>query len=118
MRSDDSLNQELEAMAAIGQALGRLSDANARARVLHWANERFATSTVAPATLAPVAQSTTVVAPASDPDLAVDSLGEMFVGSPASQPEASDEPRPLDVMLRSFSSDFRRFVDEWNGATA
>ena len=118
MGNEESLQLELDAMAAIGQALGRLSDHAARQRVLAWAAERFAVAVSA----APAAPGTTPTAapvrPAADAGLSIDSLDDMFVEEPEAPADRASDGRPLDVMLRSFSTDFQRFVDEWNGATA
>jgi len=122
-QSNSSLSKEIEAMAAIGRALGELTDPAARQRVLHWVNERFA---------AEVLQQPMAVAQASavDADLTVDSLTDIFAAE--SEPlvddtlTMEDEPvalveipkQPLESVLRSFAADFQRFADEWNGAAA
>jgi hypothetical protein len=128
-----SFTAELEAMAVIGQALCGLSDPASRQRVLKWAAERFA----AEAAAAPVRGSLPVAtAPAedvsSDPALTIESFDDMFITSkavemdddlgefagraPVAEPEV--QRQPLDVMIHSFAQDFKRFVDEWNGAAA
>ena len=114
-------------MAAIGRALDDLSDPAARQRVLKWAAERFAVEgVVEPA--APAA----VAAAGSDPDLAVDSLNDMFVdgveqfdddlgefaGPSPVVHVAETKKLPLESVLKSFADDFRRLADEWNGAAA
>jgi hypothetical protein len=134
---DNSLTQELDAMAAVGQILSALTDSAARQRVLKWATERFE-SEAAPGTPelrpTPVASAPQV----TDPALAVDSLDDMFaivagdVGNDSglsdfalfedSEPETSNGPKtaklPIEVVVRSFAADFQRFAEEWNGATA
>jgi hypothetical protein len=127
--STDSLTQELEAMAAIGDALASLSDPAMRQRVLRWAAERFGTGTL-PQTLSRAAEEPVVAAVASaDPCLAIDSLSDMFGATVvveeiddyvAEAPVAavSETTQPLDVMLRSFAADFLRLTEEWKGATA
>jgi len=128
-QAPNSLNQELQAMAAIGLAIGSLADPAARQRVLQWAAACFAPDVV-------VGPPAPVVAPAavsvaSDPDLAIDSLTEMFTVRPSGEdddlgefaaPAGTTAPEtaklPLDAALKSFAADFRAFADEWNGATA
>jgi hypothetical protein len=137
---DNSLAQELDAMAAVGQILGTLTDPAARQRVLNWATERFASESETPSGASeflptPVSSALEV----TDPALAVDSLDDMFaivagdVGGDAglcgdfdlfdeAEPQASNEPKmpklPIEVVVRSFAADFQRFTEEWNGATA
>ena len=136
----NSLKTELEAMAAVGQVLGELSDPAARQRVLKWAAERYAFESVTPGRVRALATLPFLASePIADPALTIDSLDEMFAGSVAEVAVTSDvdddlgefagpaslaattpeAPRqPLDVMIRSFAQDFQRFVEEWNGATA
>jgi hypothetical protein len=131
--ASNSLNEELQAMAAIGQALDNLADPAVRQRVLRWAAERFALETAfAPG--GPSAESVTALGPVNDPDLAVDSLHDMFVSEPHDLDddlgefggpvlvEARLEPQistlPIETVIRSFAADFRAFADEWNGAAA
>jgi hypothetical protein len=115
----DSLDSELEAMAAIGRVLDRL-DIEVRERVLRWAAERFEI----PGGREVVDGLPTIKAPArtrtDDPALSVDSLDDMFVerddrSREPFEPVAVERP-PLDVMLRSFVADFQRLAEEWNGA--
>src|SRR5471032_543981 len=74
---DNSLTQELDAMAAVGQILDGLTDPAARQRVLNWAAERFASE--APPVLSPLLAKPASPAPeVTDPALAVDSLDDMF----------------------------------------
>jgi hypothetical protein len=132
----NSLIQELEAMAALGQVLGDLTDLAARQRVLEWAARRFAVEgVVTPEPSAPqLASLEPLVNPlVNDPALAVDSLSDMFVACTAADPDddlrefgapdetpasAPDEKKlPLEVVLRSFAADFQRLAEEWNGAT-
>lgn len=139
----NSLNHELEAMAAVGRLLGDL-DAAARQRVLRWATERYAAEAApaepvvadlaVPAALwaSPMPVAAPAVAP-DDPALAIDSLSEMFVVhasevdddlgefgiaevAPVRVPDTAK--LPLETVLRSFAADFRRLADEWNGAAA
>ena len=120
----DPLTQEIDAMAIIGQLLGKLPDAGARQRVLQWAAERYGSEVVTPQAK-PVAAALTVSC--SDAGLAVDSLTHMF--SPAQSvdddltvPEFEAEKAPVDQpvqsALQSFVKEFRRFADEWKGAAA
>jgi hypothetical protein len=123
--AQDPLTQEIDAMAIIGQLLGKLPDGAARQRVLTWAVERYRSDAVTPqaqpATAAPAALR-------DDSSLAVDSLKDLFVAGPR---EADDdlivpplEPvqpavkQPVQSILQSFASEFRRFADEWKGAAA
>ena len=124
-QATNSLSNEIEAMAAVGRALGDLTDPAARQRVLRWACERFGVDVVqSPATPAVVAESPS----RADLDLTVDNLTDMFA---ATAPESDDdslslEPRvaveaekaPIETVIRSFAADFQRFADEWNGAAA
>jgi hypothetical protein len=97
----DPLTQEIDAMAIIGQLLGKLPDAAARRRVLAWAVERYGAEVVAAQ-----AQDAGAAAIRDDSSLAV---GLDIFEAPASG--ADDD-------LESFASDFRRFVDEWKVAAA
>src|SRR5947207_7327723 len=135
----DSLSKEIEAMAAIGRALGDLTDPGARQRVLKWATQRFSVElpvVAAPAVAGqPAVMAGTALAAATDADLAVDSLNELFavaaqnvdddLGEFAALPAQAQAPPveemrklPLETLLRSLASDFRAFADEWNGAAA
>jgi len=126
-QATNSLSHEIEAMAAIGQALGGLTDPAARQRVLRWACERFAVDAAGQAT-APVPAVATVTA-SPDADLAIDNLTDMFAAkaSESDDDSLSLEPRvavaaaektSLETAIRSFAADFRAFADEWNGAAA
>jgi len=116
-------------MAAIGRALGDLTDPTARQRVLRWACERFAVDAVqAPAALS----AASAVAPSADAHLAVDNLTDMFAAQsfaneddslsveppPAVVETAKTEKTSLETAIRSFAADFQRFADDWNGAAA
>jgi hypothetical protein len=137
--TSESVSREIEAMATIGRVLGDLTDPSARQRVLKWAAERFASEQPVVPAIVPVvaAQPAVVVAPAlaTDADLLVDSLNDMFAvatpyvdddlgefAAPAAQTQTQpvEEMRklPLETLLRSLASDFRAFADEWNGAAA
>ena len=127
-------------MAAIGRALGDLTDPAARQRVLKWAAERFGGEPlVVPARAVPAVaiQAVAVADPqlTVDADLSVDSLNDMFAtatqdvdddlgefAAPAAQVQAQPveemQKLPLETLLRSRASDFRAFADEWNGAAA
>jgi hypothetical protein len=119
-RPRNSLQNEVDAMAAIGHALADLTDFAARQRVLRWAAERFAIDSAQPAaavlTIVPAQAQVT-----QDPDLAVDSLSEMFDAPP--EPKNTDDDlsatkAPIETVIRSFAADFQRFAEEWNGAAA
>lgn len=129
----DPLTQELDAMAVIGQVLGKINDPASRQRVLRWAADRFA---AAEALGVPSAQTVAVREAfegpvAADPSLAVDALGDMFAGRAHAQHTTLDddlsvnEPavgevarQPVEHVLRSFAADFQRFAEAWNGAAA
>jgi hypothetical protein len=128
---NSSFSREIEAMAAIGRALGDLTDPAARERVLRWVNERFA-ATSATSMEQPVKPASVLVT-ASDADLAVDNLSDMFTCErpaevdedlmlpeqvAAMREELPAKTEPIETVLRSFAADFQRFVDEWNGAAA
>ncbi|PYR43169.1 MAG: hypothetical protein DMF93_03875 [Acidobacteria bacterium] len=83
-----ALSAELDAMHAIGAALARVRDPQARLRVLRWAADRFDAQ---PAAAPAPPPSAAVAAPLSDPTLAVETLHELF------EPPASD-----DVLLEIF----------------
>ena len=119
---------ELEAMAVISRVLETLPDA-ARQRVLRWAAERAGIDTLACS--ATVGATASVVPPADDPALKIDSLEDMFgkaspveddlavvvVEAPiAVTPDPSNAP--VAEVLRSFAAEFQRFAEEWNGAAA
>ncbi len=129
-----ALTEEIEAMAAIARVLGEMTDPAARQRVLNWACERFAAGRA-------VVEQSEADSHAVDPDLAVDSLGEMFASrteqaidddlsefaapdafappeSSAATPPPDMSKLPIETVLRSFAADFQRFADEWNGAAA
>jgi hypothetical protein len=122
----DPLTQEIDAMAVIGQVLGKLPDAAARQRVLKWALERYAMEVIAPQQqAAPRAEAPA----AADATLAVDSLNDIFNESrgfdedlsacmlePAVEGESAKAP--LQKVLQSFAKDFQRFAEEWKGAAA
>jgi len=118
---------ELEAMAVISRVLETLPDAAARQRVLRWAAERAGIDTLACS--AAVGATASVVPPADDPALKIDSLEDMFgKASPVEDDLAVvvDEPvvvtdtsnAPVAHVLRSFAAEFQRFAEEWNGAAA
>ena len=126
-----SLSQELDAMAALGQVLGNLTDSATRQRALHCAAERFALEMPAggQSPAAVPERSTRPERADIDPALAVDSLDDMF--SPGfedldgdldvfagAEPRAETPKAPIEVVLRSFAADFQRFAEEWNGASA
>ncbi len=125
-----SLSQELDAMAALGQVLGNLTDPAVRQRVLHWAAERFALEMPAGTQPAAVPEHSPQPQRADiDPALAVDSLDDMFsVGLEGidedldvfafAEPQLATPKAPIEVVLRSFAADFQRFAEEWNGASA
>ena len=125
-QSPISLSQELDAMAALGQVLGNLTDSAARQRVLRWAAERF--SLDLPVGRPSAAERSTSPDRAEfDPALAVDSLSDMFPAAfedidgdltLVEQPEPQTSKPPIEAVLRSFAADFQRFTEEWNGASA
>ena len=133
----DGLSAELEAMHAIGAALARVRDPQARLRVLRWAADRFDAQPAA----APAPQpSAAVAAPLSDPTLAVETLHELFetpasddvlleifdvpamhaiaaAPEPASAPrKPREEPARLDALVRGFAAEFQRLAIEWQRA--
>ena len=127
---DNSLIQELDAMAALGQVLGNLTDPTARQRVLKWAAERFAVDMATG--VQPMAEPVTPADHgAIDPALALGSLDDMFpaefgnldgdldVLEKCGEPSGPETPKPpIEAVLRSFAADFQRFTEEWNGANA
>ena len=123
---DNSLTQELDAMAALGQVLAGLTDPASRQRVLHWAAERFGVD-VATGVQPMVEPSESPDRVSFDPALSVGSLDDMFPAAfedidgdltvfEQSGPETSKPP--IEVVMRSFAADFQRFTEEWNGANA
>ena len=121
---DNSLSQELDAMAAIGQLLGGLTDLAARQRVLNWATERFAPGSAS--SPKPFSEPVSPEPVTADPALAVDSLHDMFMGEAGDidsdfalfEPDEETSKLPIEVVVRSFAADFQRFAEEWNGASA
>jgi hypothetical protein len=114
----NGLQAELSAMQAIAIALAQLEDEVTRARVLHWANERFCQTAVVASPVAPEAPSAVVGAPrlraeaAPDDGLSVSTLEAMFGG-----PKAHREPsQSVNGLLREFVADFQDVVQEWNAA--
>jgi len=105
-------------MQAIAVALAQLEDEETRARVLHWATERFCRTVPvvpvvtgpAPSALADVPQLPSSPAPAPDDGLSVSALGEMFSSH---QPDR-EQSQPVNGMLREFVADFQSIVHEWN----
>jgi hypothetical protein len=122
--SHNQLGIELDAMAAIGRALDSIEDPGLRQRVLNWAVERWGSERSRVSGVA-AASAPTVTSLASDPGLAVDSLGELFGDRPAEArpgpapeilvPEAPPAKAPVETMLQSLAADFQRLAAEWNG---
>ncbi len=114
----DGLAKELAALEAVGRALAQLEDTASRARVLHWAIERFdAARPSAPA----------LGEHPGDPTLAVDDLNEMFdraavddddglVVAPVERRAPRWPDAPLDSLVQSFAVDLRRVGQEWQRA--
>jgi hypothetical protein len=105
--SDDAMTIELEAMATIGRVLTGIDDEGARARILRWALDRFASAGETPQ---PQGASPAEVGP-TDPALSIDSVGDLFA-SPLETPGSA----PVQTLVHDFVSDFRRLVVEWQGA--
>ena len=123
--AQDPLTQEIDTMAIIGQLLGKLPDGAARQRVLTWAVERYRSEgTASQVQPAPSAQASL----RDDSTLAVDSLNDIFAAAPRAsdddlvvprlEPAQAPAKQPVQSVLQSFTSEFRRFADEWKGATA
>ena len=132
-----ALSAELDAMHAIGAALARVRDPQARLRVLRWAADRFDAQ---PAAAPAPPPSAAVAAPLSDPTLAVETLHELFeppasddvlleifdvpaMHAIAAAPEAAsaprkprEEPARLDALVRGFAAEFQRLAIEWQRA--
>jgi hypothetical protein len=117
------LDLELSAMHDIAAALGEL-DPPARARVLHWLQERLhdeagpmqtaATAPTPPATV-PTLRAVPPPVSASDELLSVETLNELFESDgPAAPAEAA--PQPITGMLREFVAEFQDIAREWDGA--
>jgi len=123
--AQDPLTQEIDTMAIIGQLLGKLPDGAARQRVLTWAVERYRSESTA-SQLQPVAPGQASLR--DDSTLAVDSLNDIFAAAPKASDDDLVVPRlepaqapakpPVQSVLQSFTNEFRRFADEWKGATA
>jgi hypothetical protein len=101
----DPLTQEIDAMAIIGQLLGKLPDAAARRRVLTWAVERYGAEVVA-------AQTQGETQGAGAPSVGDDA--SLAVGSDIFEAPASTGGEDL----KSFASEFRRFADKLKDAAA
>jgi hypothetical protein len=112
------LQAELSAMEAIAVALAQLADEETRARVLHWAGERFCRSIPVVITLqAPSARADALQLPsnpaqAADDGLSVSALGELF----GPDEPHRDQPQSVPGVLREFVADFQNIVHEWNVA--
>ena len=110
-------------MQHIASALGAL-DHPARARVLHWAAQRFQGEQP----LAPPAPPEAVTPPraAPEPDAPVDEalsvsmLDEMFNSSEPPQPaQAADAPaQPIAGLLHDFVVEFQSIARDWSVASA
>jgi hypothetical protein len=122
----DTITLEIEAMRAIGAALARLHDIDARQRVLRWALERF----VPGAYVAPPVPTATKHAdddllalpavadvddqPSAACDLSIDGVESMF--APDAVNEEPVDPRDnssVSTMVKSFVTDFQRLAREW-----
>ncbi len=122
----DELGVELEAMATIGRALDSIEDHALRQRILNWAVERWGEqqSLVSNGGETPTTPASSGIA--SDPALAVDSIGDLFGDGPVearpgkpAEILVADKPTakaPVETMLQSLAADFQRLADEWNGA--
>jgi hypothetical protein len=123
----DPLTQEIDAMAIIGQLLGKLPDAAARQRVLAWAVERYNSESAAPRAQ-PAAAAERSAVHELDSTLAVDSLKDIFAVAQSNDDDLAvpaleaivqaPAKAPVQSILQSFASEFRRFADEWKGAAA
>ena len=118
---DFDLNAELATMQVTASALGRL-DPSARARVLHWLQERFDGATGPAAAIAvpvtpapPVLRVVPPPADAADEFLSVETLRDLFTPLPADAPAAS--AAPIAVMLHEFVAEFQDLAREWDGAS-
>ena len=123
--AQDPLTQEIDTMAIIGQLLGKLPDGAARQRVLTWAVERYRSEGTA-SQVQPAASGQASLR--DDSTLAVDSLNDNFAAAPKAfdgdlvvprlEPSQAPAKPPVQSVLQSFTNEFRRFADEWKGATA
>ena len=115
------LDLELSTMQNIALALGQL-DPSARARVLHWLQERFeAASGVEPATPTAVRTMLRAVPPpvtVADEALSVETLADMF--SPRQAAPRPDEAAPMTItgLLTEFVTEFQDIAREWDDACA
>ncbi len=108
----DSVAAELEAMRQIAKVLDTLRDADARQRVMRWAQDRYCVN------VAPPPSAVTNVG--ADPALALEELGDLF-GEPRSAAGApeTDGAKPrvgVESMIKDFAADFRRFALDWQGS--
>src|SRR5476651_1389250 len=104
----NGLQAELSAIQVIAVALAQLEDEETRARVLHWATERFCRTVPvvpvvalsAPSAVADAPQLPSNPTPTPDDGLSVSALGELF----------GAHSQPVNGMLREFVAEFQGIV--------
>jgi hypothetical protein len=118
------LDLELSIMQNVAVALGQL-DPPARARVLHWLQERFeleAAPSVEPATPAPAARTMLRAVPppvtVADEALSVETLADMFSPRQATPPPDEAAPKTITGLLTEFVTEFQDIAREWDDACA
>jgi hypothetical protein len=118
------LDLELTTMQNLAVALGQL-DPPARARVLHWLQERFeleAPSGVESTMPAPAARTMLRAVPppvtVADEALSVETLADMFSPRQATPPPAEAAPKTITGLLTEFVTEFQDIAREWDDACA
>jgi len=91
------IEMELEAMHAVGLAIGDLRDHDAQVRIVRWATERFHADVAGAVNGTPVPE-----AASTDPDLSLDNIDDLF-GSSATAVNA--ETRSIDDLEGLFEDD-------------
>ena len=111
----NEISLEVEVMQAVCQAVGRLSDPEAKRRVLTWVNDRFQTATAGPNAPRSV--------DAADTNLDVDGVADFFNDPAATQVatrDAAGKDAPgaggIEKLVHGFVTDFQKCALDWHGA--
>ena len=93
----DQVTDEIEAIRTVGRALAQLPDADARARVLRWAVERFQIDTTLVGASVATASRATIARQAApqDPTLSMEGLHELFPVDTAADDDQLGDDEPM-----------------------